>query len=232
MMGRWCIGLDLGQASDYSAAAIIREQAATEDTPLRHEVPWLQRWELGTSYPTIVRQATALVRRTAAALGPLGALVVDYTGCGRPVVDYFRLEELPVPLYAATITGGRSATLDHDSNDWHIPKIQLVSAVQLMLQDGRLQIARALADAATLSAELLNFQVKVTTSANEQYGAWREGTHDDLVLAVALPCWALLAGATGGPVGYAVGGERLPAGFDARIEGGRRQPDPRKAGRR
>jgi hypothetical protein len=231
-MNRWAIGLDLGQASDYSATAIIREQAATADTPLRHEVPWLQRWELGTSYPTIVRQATDLLKRTAAALGPLGALVVDYTGCGRPVVDYFRLEELPVPLYAATITGGRSATLDHDANDWHIPKIQLVSAVQLMLQDGRLLFGKQLPLTPILAKEMLGFQTKITTAANEQYGAWREGTHDDLVLAVALPCWALLAGATGGPANYAVGGERLPAGFDARIEGGRRQPDPRKAGRR
>jgi hypothetical protein len=31
--------------------------------------------------------------------------------------------------------------------------------------------------------------VKITPSGNEQYGAWREGEHDDLVLAVALACW-------------------------------------------
>lgn len=222
-MERWCIGLDLGQASDYSALSVVEERAATEDTALRHEVSWLKRWELGTSYPTIVRQATALVVRTAAALGPLGALVVDYTGCGRPVVDYFRLEELPVPLYAVGITGGTNATLDHETNNWRVPKGQLVSAVQLMLQDGRLLLASELRLTSLLSAELLNFQVKVTTAANEQYGAWREGTHDDLVLAVAMPCWALLAGATGVPVGYAVGGSRLPApnGREARS-------DPRK----
>jgi hypothetical protein len=32
-------------------------------------------------------------------------------------------------------------------------------------------------------------RVKITASGNEQYGAWREGEHDDLVLAVALACW-------------------------------------------
>lgn len=227
-MNRWAIGLDLGQSSDYSAAAILVERAATQDTPLRHEVPWLRRWDLGTSYPTIVREATALVARTARALGPLGALAVDYTGCGRPVVDYFRLEELPVPLYAVGITAGRQATMDPDTNEWHVPKIQLVSAVQLMLQDGRLLFGKQLPLTPILAKEMLNFQVKVTTAANEQYGAWREGTHDDLVLAVAMPCWALLAGATCGPASYAVGGERLPAGFDARTGIGERKPDPRK----
>ena len=32
-------------------------------------------------------------------------------------------------------------------------------------------------------------RVRVTSSGNEQYGAWREGEHDDLVFAVALACW-------------------------------------------
>jgi len=41
-----------------------------------------------------------------------------------------------------------------------------------------------------LTRELLNFQVKINDLAHDSYGAWREGTHDDLVLAVALACWA------------------------------------------
>ena len=35
----------------------------------------------------------------------------------------------------------------------------------------------------------LNLQVKITAAAYDVYGAGREGTHDDLVLAVALTCW-------------------------------------------
>ena len=41
-----------------------------------------------------------------------------------------------------------------------------------------------------LVREMENFQVKVTDSGNEQFGAWREGEHDDLLLATALACWA------------------------------------------
>ena len=54
---------------------------------------------------------------------------------------------------------------------------------------GRLRIAAALPEADTLVRELLAFQVKITAAAHDTYGAWREGTHDDLVLAVALACW-------------------------------------------
>jgi hypothetical protein len=52
-----------------------------------------------------------------------------------------------------------------------------------------LKVARNLPEAELLARELLNFQVKITATAHDTYGAWREGTHDDLVLAVALVCW-------------------------------------------
>lgn len=37
--------------------------------------------------------------------------------------------------------------------------------------------------------ELLSFKVKITPNAHDTYGTWREGVHDDLVLAVALAYW-------------------------------------------
>ena len=37
--------------------------------------------------------------------------------------------------------------------------------------------------------ELTTFQVKITPAANEVFGAWRQGAHDDLVLAVAIAIW-------------------------------------------
>ena len=61
--------------------------------------------------------------------------------------------------------------------------------MQVLLQAERLKIAAALPEAAVLTQELLNFQVKITMAANDTYGAWREGQHDDLVLAVAMATW-------------------------------------------
>ena len=40
-----------------------------------------------------------------------------------------------------------------------------------------------------LVRELLDFKVKITAAANETFGNFREGTHDDLVLAVAIAAW-------------------------------------------
>ncbi len=34
-----------------------------------------------------------------------------------------------------------------------------------------------------------NMRIKVSLSGQDTYGAWREGLHDDLVLAAALACW-------------------------------------------
>jgi hypothetical protein len=42
----------------------------------------------------------------------------------------------------------------------------------------------------TLSRELPAFRVTIDPkTAHDSYSAWRERNHDDLVLALALPCW-------------------------------------------
>jgi hypothetical protein len=112
-------------------------------------------------------------------------LVIDATGVGRPVVNLFEQRGLhPIGI---TIMGGTEVI--HEDREWKVPKRDLVSAVQVGLQSRTLRVARDLAEAEMLVTELLNFQVKITAAANEIYGAWRDGTHDDLVLAVALTCW-------------------------------------------
>jgi hypothetical protein len=87
-----------------------------------------------------------------------------------------------------TITGGQSITVAEDGSR-HIPKKELVTCLQLLFQGRRLQIARSLPDAGILVRELDNFRVRITAAALETFGAWREGQHDDLVLAVALAAW-------------------------------------------
>jgi hypothetical protein len=96
-----------------------------------------------------------------------------------------------------------------------VPKLELVSTVQALLSGGRLKIVPALALAELLQKELLNFQVKITDSANETFGAWREGAHDDLVLAVALAAWLCERGAStfvAQPMFIPIGGGRRWSG--------------------
>jgi hypothetical protein len=85
------------------------------------------------------------------------------------------------------ITAGAAVT--RQEGCWHVPKRDLVSVLQVLLQTKRLQVAEDLPEASMLVKELLSFKVKITTQAHDTYGAWREGVHDDLVLATALACW-------------------------------------------
>jgi hypothetical protein len=85
------------------------------------------------------------------------------------------------------ITSGHSVT--QEGGSFHVPKKELASVLQVLLQSRRIKVASALAEAATLVREPENFKVKITLAANETYEAWREGMHDDLVLAVAVAAW-------------------------------------------
>lgn len=180
----YVLGLDLGQTHDYSALTLDEIHARGESNA-RHDIRYLHRWKLRTPYPEIVADVSRIVRR--APLTSEHTLVVDQTGVGRPVVDMFRAAQLPINLVAMTITGGNQVTQDGD--EWHVPKRDLVSVVAVLLQGGRLKIAPSLKEAATLTGELETFQTKITVAANDVYGAWREGTNDDTVLATAMAVW-------------------------------------------
>jgi hypothetical protein len=91
---------------------------------------------------------------------------------------------------AVTITSGDAET--HEEGRWdrlRVPKRNLVSVVQVLLQSQRLRIVPRLKDAKTLVDELKTFTVKVTAAGNDTYGNWRDGEHDDMVLATALAVW-------------------------------------------
>lgn len=206
------LGLDLGQAADYTALALIevpiwtpqtgwvssanvpRDVADLYDTALgstwREMAPkptplWLRalhRYELGTPYPSIVAD---VIRR----LGGKDAyrtdttLVVDGTGVGAAVVDIFRYGDVPCDLYPVLITGGAKK----DRN--HVPKRDLIGALQVALQRGQLEIARQTQDTEALLLELQNYRVKIDErTAHDSYNA-RSGAHDDLVLSLALAVW-------------------------------------------
>jgi hypothetical protein len=66
----------------------------------------------------------------------------------------------------------------------------LITVTQVLLQNGRLRVASGLPEAETLKKELLNFRVKIDPrTSHDSYEHWREGDHDDLVLAVSMAAW-------------------------------------------
>jgi len=87
-----------------------------------------------------------------------------------------------------TITGGQTETTDQGF--YRVPKRDLIIGLQVLLQRGGLQIAKGLEHGRKLVEELEAVEVRMSPAGNEQYAAWREGTHDDLVFAVALAYWS------------------------------------------
>ncbi|MBX5221276.1 hypothetical protein HJC04_13255 [Rhizobium sp. NLR8a] len=181
---KFYVGLDLGQAADFTAIAIV------EKTDGGLTVPHLDRVR-GLPYPRLVTMTADLMARPE--LRGHSQLIVDATGVGRPVLDMLRSSELqPV---AVTIHGG--AKVQGSRRAPRVPKRDLVNCLLVALQGGVLKISSELQHAATLARELTEMRRKLSAAGHDSYGVWREGEHDDLVLALALAVWQAERGGHG-----------------------------------
>jgi len=180
---RYVVGLDLGKSMDYTAVAIL--EVFGEAPEATYHCRHLQRFKLGTSYPHIVESVRELCRREPL-LSSKPTLAVDQTGVGNAVVDIFKQAKLNADLQPILIHGGDNAV--RENGVWRVPKRELVGSTQVALQTGRLKIAAELPEVSILQTELQNFQVEISESGFDSYNA-RTGSHDDLVLALAMGLW-------------------------------------------
>jgi hypothetical protein len=178
---RFIIGVDPGQAIDPTAIAIVR--VVLSERPI-FQVGHLERMPLHTPYPGIAWRVRSLLGHPL--LRDRSEVVLDETGVGRAVRDLF-FDQGIFPVCVA-ITAGIDETEIEQDRYYHVPKLSLISRVQSLLHDGRLQIQKDLPDTPALVAELQDFRATVTDSGRWTFGA-RSGAHDDLVLALALCCW-------------------------------------------
>src|SRR5262249_13915804 len=141
----YTLGLDLGQAADHTALAVLeRRWLRAPDDPhqllAHYGARHLKRWQLKTPYPAIVDELAALLQAPPAA-PPLAwpLLVPDQTGVGAAVVHLIRRAGLPARLQPVLITAGHEVVLEEGV--WHVPKKELVSVLQVLLQARRLKVA-------------------------------------------------------------------------------------------
>lgn len=140
------IGIDLGQAQDYTAIAVIEADAMLK---LRH----IERLPLDTPYTAVAGRIRALQDSI-----PLSRVALDATGVGRPVLDSLRASGLE-PI-AVSITGGRNARQENGTH--YVPKRDLVLALVTALENGCLKITPNLPLVPALLGELANFEVNVS----------------------------------------------------------------------
>lgn len=207
------IGLDLGQATDHSALA------AVEKVPLpkpvfrrryRYVVRMLEEMPLGVSYPDQVRRVVEAVRHPALKGSRMG---VDYTGVGRPVFDMLKEARPPVILYPMLTTSGHAVSFDEDTREFHVPKTEQVSLLQVLTQAGLIVVHEKLAAGPRFAEQLKRYKVRITRAKNEVFGA-DGGSNDDLVSAVMTACWL------GEHTGSAGGAPTVPEGAAANAVAG------------
>lgn len=189
---RYFVGLDLGQASDPTALAILERPNVAPGSPpglrcpqyaLRH----LHRFPPGTPYQEVIETVRQLLRTPPL---PGAEMVVDTTGVGRAVVSLISdglLNRVTCTVVWVTITAGGETVWGERS--LQVPRKELVGVIQVLLQRHRLQLPRSLPDTELLVQELVNFKAKVTLARDATIESWREGPHDDLVLALGLAAW-------------------------------------------
>lgn len=199
------IGLDLGKRQDFTALTVLAEREEQErhrrtfedraqvETSRRwtfseHWLQHLQRWPLGTKYRAIAADVAELTCRPPFR-GTETTLVVDRGGVGESVYEQIagRVEGGAVELVGVTITGGKKVTAA-GPNHYRVPKRDLVAALQVAVQNGKIKAASELELWPTLRGEMESFTAEITQTGHDTYEA-RQGEHDDLVLALAMPVW-------------------------------------------
>lgn len=181
-MTAFFIGLDMGQAQDSTALALLAGEVERGQVcyALRH----LKRWPPGTCYPRIAEDLSQLLRTP----GIRNCrLVVDQTAVGQAVANLFRPREA-TSTRLVLISAGHAVSRAEDGCT-HLPKKELVSVLQVLLQTQRLKVAAGMALVEELTREMASFRARVKVAGSDEDVSWREREHDDLVLAVALAAW-------------------------------------------
>jgi hypothetical protein len=191
-LNRYFIGLDLGMGADPTALAVLeRRQLEPDDKPDQRQPPYalrhLHRFAPGTGFPAIGEEVLTLLKTPPL---PGARLLIDYTGVGRAVLRLIlnRLEgQVDHTWTIMLLHAGHGESLVRDG-EMLVAKTELVGTLQVLLQSRRLHIANDLRDARLLVRELENYRPKVILSTTDVV-QWRDGAHDDLILAVALAAW-------------------------------------------
>ena len=179
------VGLDVGRPAEPTALAVLALSPDRQRPPfaLRH----LQRFPPGTPYPEVLTAVTELLRSQR--LAGRTWLLADYTGAGWPVLTLFArsMHSTVTCLFSAVLLTASGTTVPNHRPGLAIPKADVVGVLQVLLQTRRLRVAE-LPETATLVRELAAYRPKVVLSTTDTT-TWREGAHDDLVLAVGLAAW-------------------------------------------
>jgi hypothetical protein len=202
------IGIDVGKQADPTAIVVARPETRLEgDVSAQHFIiPYLSRITVGTPYPDIARRAAEIIRgverrmlweianthqipvylpEVAEKARDSIWVLVDATGVGQPVVDLLRELVPGVKMCAVVFTHGEHCSVTWRAAEGTMGKGFLVSRLQILIQAGRVHLPRG-EEAEVLIEELRDYEMSISDKGVDTYGAFKVGSHDDLVTALGL----------------------------------------------
>lgn len=180
------IGVALGSRRAPTGLAVVEDQWRKDDgrTSVDHYlVRHLERLPLGTSYPAVARRVGEMVATLRERGESWPDVFVDATGLGEPVVELIDRAVRRCRLRAVYFTHGDRRS--EEGEQITLGKAYLVTRLQALLQADQLHLPRS-PEAECLAKDLLQYEIQLAPDANERYGAFRVGRHDDLITALGL----------------------------------------------
>ena len=210
------IGVDIGQKQDPTAIVVcqVLERLGKPLAPRKqfdpaqyrmvdmeqrqletcYEARHIERVRLGTSYPQVAERIAAIVTHPTLA-GSRILVCVDVTGVGQPVYEMVynavsvlssgRERGLPQGLRMRPIIFSHGDRYDRGRGV--LGKAYLVSRLQALLQTRSIKLPPRHEETQAMLRELKDYEIRIDAStANDTYGAFKVGTHDDLATALGL----------------------------------------------
>ncbi len=206
------IGLDIGRMKDYSAVSLVERwyrypqeeelpkpqrygfgdkpavKRGVEELERMYTITDLFRFPLKTEYTKIAEVISSIWDRPLVSSGRR-IVIADQTGVGAPVVEMIRKRR--VRVIGVNITGGLTVK-QPEENVYNVPKAALVTQLVSVFERGRVKIAidPNNSEAIELREQLRGFGYKLNRETGQvSYESLEAQTHDDMVIAVALPIW-------------------------------------------
>ena len=188
---RYWVGADLGQANDYSAVCVIKDQALPVSDGNRIVVGTRERTVVyadkfkGVSYVDVIDHLIKV--RNASPFGGKSELVIDGTSIGRVVSDM--LWEQGVDHNAVQMTGGQEWR--RSGRYVNASKTLMIDNLAVLFAAGELKFAHDLHLRSEIAEDLASFSTQTTAAGNQIITQSRNASgHGDLGISLIVAGFA------------------------------------------
>lgn len=196
----YIIGADIGRAQDFTAVSVLqvvelehkssgRERNShggyswSWESRSEYHLRALDRLDIGTPYRDIVERLRDIGEKTG---DDSLYYVLDISGVGRPVYELAREVIKRGTLDGMILTSGTEEVHDPQKHLYQVPKVNLVSALQIAFSSGYLKAAEGIPMLELLVHELQSFRFQAKQAGEAGMVSWREAPHDDLIFSLAI----------------------------------------------